>query len=593
MSKTFSRTLAPLALLIASSLFGATPAQEAELAIVELQKKIPAAAPASSASTTVGAQQTAHFQNSLTYIRASLARGDLFEAERMLTNARFSVASDPALVALIDEATAILKKSADALESANTAALEAITENVRQKMAARAPAKDFDALLTELNKLSPSRIARNYQENGPAQQIESLRNFISRWQDYTNHTALGNADQAANSLQQLADIAARSNIVPRSELLALQQSIAQAREAGTTAIAARITDLASRLQAALVTDAKPSALDPFLEEIGALRQQLEKQRSSGTQDQHQRLHHLRRLTTTWQDYLTQLAAGNRSAHDVLRNLANDSQLDAVFPRSKLLAIVNKSTADASGAQPAATPPAPETLTLDNLDAFAARISALPRNTFETSQTAFAHTLASLQQSASQIKAGNEQTALTFLRTRTIDNAPPQYREALQKIRTELTAAAIVLLLEPPKDLLIGENENLLPYVTRVLRTASERRDWALARRSVEALGTLGANFEAAAYRLFFAAQNFERVGQTTSAVQYYLGSLRTGSQNLPIEEIAARLKALKEQFPKEFEQGEKMPFPSPAIPSVPGESRVITPSVRPGSTIEVQKISPP
>jgi len=501
--------------------------------------------------------------------RASLKQGNLQSAQFALTNFRANFSPHKECLVFVEEALAIVNKAADELEAEAARSLHAIIDKLREKIVARAPAADFDALLKELSQLSVPPGMRINQTPTISQEIHTTRDFIARWQDYTAHLAAKNPERAMQSLNLLAHLATITDILPRSEILALQESLNESRRKALATLTEELSALIQRLPAIIRADTKAAELDSFLQTLANIRRELDQDYSSGTQEDRRRIEVLRRFAASWQDYLAETAAHEPNAQQTARYLLSDASFDTIFPRSKLREAIESIAmhADAIPDRKTAGPPPPESLTLATLDTFVAELALVanpPRAGQDPALTALSLTLTNLQQSASQIASGDLSAAQQFLRMRVAGSPVPQYRDAIARVRAELAAAAVIVIAAPPVDLVKEENENIFSYLMRVLHTANERRDWALAQRTVDALGALGANGEAGSFRLFFAAQNFEAAGQFPSAVQHYLACLRTGNHNLPAAEIGARLKALQEQHPEAYAQGEKMPFASPA-----------------------------
>ncbi len=562
------RSLVLLSLLLASPTFGGTPAQSVGEALGDLQQKlVDFKVSATDAKTLKNESLVQAFENA----RSASSRGNLVAARDLLLAYRRGLDDSRAVV--LDDALKIVNKAIDEQEAAANRSLDTITEKLREKIAAHAPAADFDALLKELNQhFAPS--IRNFQNVTSAQRVQSTRDFIAGWQDYTVHLAAKNFDKASSSLTQLASIAARIDIVPRSEILDLQQAILQARRKTVDTLTGELTSLVERLPSLVTANAKSKDIDSFLQSLADLRQQLEQDYSNTTNEDRRRIDSLRRFAARWQDYLAEVAANKPSAQHTAQQLLSDQSFDAFFPRSKLHALIDSvaKTVDSAAAPQNPSIPPPAELTLANLDTFAAQLALAAGTGRDSALTTFNVALTSLQRSAHQIASGDVSAAQQFLRTRVSENVPPEYRPALASLRAELATAAAIVVAAPPADLTRKENENIFSYLTRVLGVATERRDWSLTQRTVDSLSLLGASAEASTFRLFFAAQNFETAGQFAAAVQHYLACLRTGNRNLPLAEIGARLKALQEEHPADYAQGEKMPFPTPApIDSRTGE----------------------
>lgn len=105
---------------------------------------------------------------------------------------------------------------------AATARVQALTKSVQAATEAAKTPADLDALLAEINK--PLTDDPNNRGNLPGNaplQIESMRRFVLKWQDYLAQLEAGNGQAATNILRELSYDNGASTFIPRSRLLAL------------------------------------------------------------------------------------------------------------------------------------------------------------------------------------------------------------------------------------------------------------------------------------------------------------------------------------------------------------------------------------
>jgi hypothetical protein len=275
----------------------------------------------------------------------------------------------------------------------------------------------------------------------------------------------------------------------------------------------------------------------------------------------QRVQNAIQAVQRWQDHLMALETGDtNTARNVLSNLPEDNGLN--IPRSQILE---------RSAKLKETPAAKPTPVKDTIDPFTKRIRTLDD---------IAPVLAEID-SSSQNRSSRDNRTISALTTiarqyGAVKNGFPvsipfsSMNEIIDPVVSEMQRQLIALLL--PRVLGVEEKEGpkqgetIDAFLTRMIRTATEREDWQVlqkalaARRSVEQLGSLGGGAnrlveETNSLQRFLAGMNQERAGQFSLAVATYNSALRMASGVVPPEVIGRRLEAIKTAHPKDFEEG--------------------------------------
>ena len=127
----------------------------------------------------------------------------------------------PEVANAIDGFQTTLLKDAEQRESAEMAALDALSKEVKSVLKSATKAADLDALLEKFNKLGENTSERRSERLSAAYQaIRPAKSFVSNWQDYLQALEKGNRNKANQLLQNLAS-SSGSTPVPRSMLIAL------------------------------------------------------------------------------------------------------------------------------------------------------------------------------------------------------------------------------------------------------------------------------------------------------------------------------------------------------------------------------------
>ncbi|MFT3780491.1 MAG: hypothetical protein QM790_00655 [Nibricoccus sp.] len=539
--------------LASAVLASATPAQNDALRTIdELAKAIEQETKANSPDRAA----LSNLGNYLGQIRGAIVRDDLAEAERGLLGIRPTLlAAVPKMAESLDQVLVAVRAQNAAKEASLERAIETISADIRSKIASHAPAKDFDSFFSALNGLAVSRNNYGYNESSPAAKIEALRNFVSRWQDYLTQTSLGNADQAAQALNELTTLSARVPVVPRSDLLAIQADIAKLRDTRGAATNERIAALTKRVQTAIANAKNAAELDDLLVELSKPRSNQEYRNYDQPGPEQ-----LRQFVTRWQDYLSKRDANNTSAaQDVLRGLLNDTGFQVIYPRSKLLALSAAATTNQSGSSVLDIEKLPTQLTRANIDEF---IKVLP-TTGELEYSEFRTALNDLSNARRLLLTGSASQVWTNLNMSYPRNIPDRYARDFAIIKRNLQIEAAIQILQPDPKLSPNETETPATYLNRLLGDARDRSDWQTGLNILSLIASSEFRTDAAqrdysAYRLLVMATKFEAAEQFAQAVQSYLASLKAAGPNVPAKTVGDRLKNIETNHPKEFEAGKQM-----------------------------------
>ena len=534
----------------------------------------------------------------------ALAKARYSDAEQLLNALRTGPAGANAkAVACIDQLILELKALTNAAIAQRDAALDQIMGDASAKFFSNAKVADFDPLLKRLAELPPV----SGQYNDPSvQKTEAVRSFVTRAQDYMQQTALGNPDQAANTLNELIQIAGRLPALPRSKLLAMQAEAAAGLAARNDVIAIRLEALKKSALTAIDSAKAAADFDEILVEL-AKPLAFDSSRSGGNYNSlTNQLESLRRFTRRWQDYFSQIEAGNTTAaQNTLRELAGDNSSEAFYPRSRILARLNPKIPVAPGAAggnpaPGSAEPlvSPAELTVGTIDKL---FQQLQLRRFANMSPAGLDDLPSelgyLRTAVAQLKAGNSQAVVAQLRLGfSTSGRVGGYAEALAALRNDILMRVAPSYLEAPAEVQPSKQDSYEAYCKKVVEYGRVKKDWPLVYRGLfsslsQPMINPVNNPELTGYRQFFSGLQQESAGLWYMAARSYFSCLNSGALNLPVDEIGGRLKRIKSDHPEEYSQAQSLPFNGdpffpPGRPMDPRTNYVplIAPAVPPAAT---------
>jgi len=493
-------------------------------------------------------------------VEAILAQGRDTELEQYLTQLKATIPpSNSKAASLVEQLLTNVRAKIAEAAAKQESAYDAIEADFIAKFSAKAPAADFDNLLKRLAALP---VLGPYNPN--SQKVEMLRNFITRWQDYLLQSAKGNTEQAAQALNELVQQSSRLPIIPRSHLASLLSETSGRAGAREEAIEARLAAL--RKQLVTVIDSARGAAD-FDAILVELRKAVQFDgiavRNSNFGNE---LDNLRKFATRWQDYFSQMEAGNvQNAQNILRELSTttNNNYDAIYPRSQILARLNGNPVHASSASPANRPEPlipPAELTIEKLDQLYQQIQAR--------RSANIALPAGMEDVPAEL--GYLRTSLAFLFSGTpeavlIDSRSPKdmpgrlgdYADAFGTVKREIMMRALREYLEAPSSVPPLKDDTFDTYSKRLIAYGRNQKDWYLIYRVLLARknfppGTSGSNTDLNGYKMFIAGLQQESAGLWSMAVHSYFNALNAGSPNLPVAEIGERLRRIKAEHPEEY-----------------------------------------
>lgn len=521
-------------------------------------------------------------------VKQSLASGRLAEAEQYLTSIRSTSAVNNEVTGLINQLRAAVQEQIAAADVKRRATVEAILGEAAALFTSRAPGGDFDPLLKRLASI-PAAPPNQYNDLS-TQSIEMARTFIIHCQDYILQSTASNFDQAGNVLNEMVQLSSRVPVIPRSELIALQVELSKRPATGGNAASARLDTLRKMVEKAIDSATSAVDLDVVLFEI-AKPIPSDGNRGSSSNNFFNQLEALRRFTRRWQDYLSQVEAGNNNAASTsLRELANDTAFETVYPRSRILARISGKSVVKADPTSKETLLAPDELTLETLDQFSNQVTAGQMNVILTggdqpnsayaprglTSSDLASETARLLSAFHQLKLGNTQPAISLTKYQGSVDRLGAYAMACARLQQELVLRALPMHIRAPSDVKTSNAETPERYLQRVVQRACEIKDWQLAFRALTTIQNLQAQFtmgtggpELEGFRLFFVGMNQERAGEWISASQSYMTALRTVSSYLPAEEIGRRLEVIKASHPEDYKIAQKEPYPPNSGPNTP------------------------
>ncbi len=484
--------------------------------------------------------------------------------------------ADPAQIA----SARMEQEKALALAAVNAAKLDHAADTLIQELqaavAANAPVKTYDAILLKLSAIGVTSNRDRYVANP---KIEVIRAFTTHWQDYLYALAQGNFDQAGQTLRQMIQEAALLPIIPRSELMALQDKLAaQSAEADKTILA----PLLKGLEDALAKANGPSDLDPLLVAISSAQTrevQLHPNRNSGG-GALRTMQELRQFVNHWQEYLSLRDSGkSQEAQNALRNLTSEggygiSEITAQY-RSQILKKLNEPGAASKNTppptlavmKPTYTAPVesltkPGDLKLENLDAFASLLSVVERPGQNNEHPRLSQAVETLIKARNNIRSRDSVQAvraLTFTMTADLfTSGTGAYAVVLDGLRQQLLIQSFATLLESRLPDAPGENAN--EFLKRYINAQLAAKDWPNVYKAMgfaRMLDPQQLEYRSAepAFASLTAGLNQEVGEQYAMAVRSYVEALASTSPLVPMKDITVRLNKIKEEHPKEYADG--------------------------------------
>jgi hypothetical protein len=421
----------------------------------------------------------------------------------------------------------------------------------------RAPSKAFDEVIRRISAILPINGAVYVRGGVPspiALKLISAREFSIRFQDYLSAEEHGNLAKAAMNVATLSQGSEQLyQILPRSEMIALNE----ATEAQEASYRKEIIDrLTGKLTDLTDTAKNGSDLDPLLSEIEAA------QESSSSYDNQlaQQLQGLRQFTSDWQDYFMQLVSNPERATSNLQHMYQESGAYPASLRAKVTERMPVKPPDPNAARPTPTPvtlPDPAGLTEENLHDYVVKLNMNRLGNLNTPE------LMGVENVLGQLDAAHENLLNGDPRKiyELYDYYPyslGQYDTPVQKVREAVTIRALQIQF-PDAGIAPEPSERTPAYAKRIVAAYISAAKWQKVIEALQAAEAIGRKSEfapdIAAFRTFVTGIHQELAEEYALAVSSYLQCLASTGQFTPVDELAARLKAIKADHHKEYADG--------------------------------------
>jgi hypothetical protein len=540
-------------------------------------------------------------QNLGSAIAMAATQGDYIGLERTFMQLKVQLSSDPDSVAIIELLLTRFQAAEAAQTSKRIEELNSITKDLVDKFNSHAPARDYDELLKHISDVAAAAASpyNNMRTTAGAQKIEDTRTFVAQWQEYLIVSAQGNPQQTASILSQLIQLTTHFTVIPRSTLLNLEVTPGTLSEAAIAKEAAekeKKEQFGKKFIAEIDAAKVPSDLDAVLAEDGP---------SNRFGAQAFQGYPTKVFVRRWQDYLAAMQAGKvLEAHKILQELAANSD-STFYPRSKILARMSEQAKGAGVRSASGLLMDPASLSLDNLRTLLTQIDALGDQNFfyEHNEGNLRNAVGRLAAAVDQVKTGDLKSGVLATQyngtTSLTSEQVGEYSQVLTRLYEQIAVTELPGYIDITADLKPIPQERLASYLDRVIRGAVAAKDWHLAFRAAQVrsqIGPLAGNPDAVmadylGFRAMITAVDKDDASMWTEAVSSYLEALNSTSRLLPIREIGARLKRIKEAHPEDYAKGESAPdYPSmvtrllemqrnppaprprPAFPGAPGQS---------------------
>ena len=448
-------------------------------------------------------------------------------------------------------------------EPFSEAQVEKIVADIQGKVAASAPAKDFDGILQRIASLSPA-LGSNYVRDSLTTELISAREFTVHWQDYILAEEAGNYGKAGQAIGQLVQESAQLYpIIPRSELLARQDETSAQMVKNRAAV---VESLVKHLGAAIDRAKAPVDFDGVLGEIETAQEETAQFDSTLNMT----LQGLRRYAGSWQELYAQLNNGAPTASytRTLDNLSRDTSSYALELRSRVDSRYPKQsdtsahTGPGAPTKPPETLPDPSGLTLQNVEKYLNRLNQAPHgNTYTGETQAAAADLAQTVAAKNKLMLGDPMPALELYSTRSFQPLG-DYAMPIAEIHSILALRALNYQF---REIVPDPNDTVGTYLDRIMKAKIKDKDWQGVIDALQDMMTANSSFgmqrsslpaDLAAYHSLIVGIHQEAAEQYSQAIASYLEALSSPGSYTPVDELAARLKAMKLNHPKEYLDGQ-------------------------------------
>lgn len=363
-----------------------------------------------------------------------------------------------------------------------------------------------------------------------------------------------NYDSADQQLRQLRQMAPSPAVISRIDEITMV--VREARSKREAVLAAKADELAARTAELCLKATNIKEFDSLLVQLAETRTGLGRNyNSEALQHIVQKIESATQHARRWQDYLEQKHAGNeRGAIQIMTELANNSHLFPILPRSELLARTRSEAAPSS--PPAQTSKlASITVEINSLADLPGAIEKLKAATVGgNSNNEVSQLLVQLRNMLSGVRAlerGELGTALQHATGGFFGS--PDHEDLLTGPKQELIMRILPQLVIVPENLTPQTGESPSVYLLRVLQQARTDKDWLLALRTLDAMSRVTyANTnppewiqqDRTALGFYVGGLNQEKAGDATAALNSFRAALKTPSRTMPVDDVAARVKEL-------------------------------------------------
>ena len=389
----------------------------------------------------------------------------------------------------------------------------------------------------------------------------------------------------------------------RQECIDLVATLRREREATEKKTLADIETAIDRATAAVRTAKAPADLDPIVSQLGQFRMdRFEPMSSRPIMAASARANSALRFVTQWQDYLSELAAGNREqSQQALRSLSQTEIF--LIPRSEILARQHEYSTTMIDAAPTPEPPGPVkpdspavagiVAGIKTLDTLTPALDVLDKINRDDKDPRHAHaeaamrSLSPLDQVYRDFRAG--QSTRIELPPTSLPTPGTSYRgdrseavsetlsraiqDTLLALRAQMLALALPRYLDLPPETKAKPGEGPIDFLDRVRAESLKAADYLGAARADEARTLLRTGDRAAGESSqasqFISANRLDAARQFALAVAGYEHALASGTDLIPAKVIGDRLDAIKAEHPQEFQQGFELYLSPPVRPDYP------------------------
>jgi hypothetical protein len=286
----------------------------------------------------------------------------------------------------------------------------------------------------------------------------------------------------------------------------------------------------------------------------------------------QQFPHIKQFVTSWQDYLQAMQAGNLA--DAIQALKSLTGLESgLIPRSQILARLEQ-------IKPKAGNPADIIDGIKNLDGMREALKSLAAAQQVSRHSDYSgsdisdltQNLNSLEKTYREFLAGLPVNLDIF--GRNYESSHRGGSANIVQLRADLIALVLPRYVGAPEETKAKPGENVQQLFNRMTAEAKARGDMLLCERirQTQQIFTKGGNSmanDASGLLDYSAAQNQIGARQYMLAVVSLQKTLKGGSDMLPTQRIGQQLESIKNEHPKEYEEGMKE-FLAPTLSSFPG-----------------------